>query len=296
MKVVVLGANGMLGHKLMQTLSARFQVVGTVRGPASAYARHPVLGPMSLIGEVYAQDFESIVRVVGVERPSVMINAIGLIKQLPAAQDPLQALTINALLPHRLAQLCRAAGIRLVHISTDCVFSGRKGNHTEDDISDAQDVYGRAKFLGEVTGPACLTLRTSIVGRELHTRSGLFEWFISQRGGSVEGYARAIYTGLTTLALSELVGDVLERQPDLSGVWHVSSDPITKHELLHLVNQALGLGITIHQNETVACDRSLNSSRFRQRVGYTPRAWAEMIAQMADDPTPYDQVRREHVD
>jgi dTDP-4-dehydrorhamnose reductase len=208
---------------------------------------------------------------------------VGVIKQLPAAKAPIPSISINALFPHRLAQLCQACGARLVHVSTDCVFSGRKGRYTEDDPSDAEDLYGRTKFLGEVAGPGCLTLRTSIIGRELDRRTSLIEWFLSQRGRTVTGYARAIYTGLTTRALSELIGDILERHPDMSGLWHAASDPISKYDLLELVNRALSLGITLQRDESLVCDRSLDSTRLRKAIGYQPPSWPEMVRQLAGD-------------
>src|SRR5207253_2340396 len=149
--------------------------------------------------------------------------------------DPVVCLSINSLFPHRLARLCHAAKARLIHVSTDCVFSGRKGNYTEADQPDAEDLYGRSKLLGEVQGPGCLTLRTSIIGRELDTRQGLVEWFLSNQGRKVKGYRRAIFSGLTTDALSELIGRIILNHPDLEGLWHVASAPINKFELISLV-------------------------------------------------------------
>lgn len=291
MAILVLGATGMLGHKLMQVLSGRFATTGTVRGSTAQYAEHPVLGPMRLVGDVQAESFDSVVRAFTIVKPTVVINCVGIIKQLPAAKAPLPSITINALFPHRLAQLCQAASVALIQISTDCVFSGRKGNYTEDDPSDAEDLYGRTKLLGEVTGSGCLTLRTSIIGRELQNGLGLVEWFIAQRSGKATGYSRAIYSGLTTQALAELIGDILEQRPDLTGLWHVSSDPISKYELLGLVNQALHLGVTLAPDETLVCDRSLDSGRLRKALGYQPPRWQDMVTQLAGDPTPYEQLR-----
>lgn len=289
-RVLILGVTGMLGHKLVQVLGSRFETVGTVRGSAAAYQTHPVLGGANLLGGVQAEDLDSVIRALAVSRPQAVVNCIGLIKQLPGAKDPIPSLMLNALFPHRLAQLCRAAGARLVHISTDCVFSGRKGSYTEADVSDAEDLYGRTKFLGEISGPGCLTLRTSIVGRELGTRSGLFEWFIGQRGRSVNGYAHAIYSGFTTQTLADLIADLLERRPDLEGLWHVSSEPISKYDLLQLLNRALQLEVRVNRDEAFFCDRSLDSARFRQATGFTPPSWDDMIARLADDPTPYAQL------
>jgi len=291
-RVLVLGATGMLGHKLMQRSGDSLDVTGTVRGEAATYRNHPVLQGRRLLGGVSAENFDSVVLALAVARPEAVINCIGIIKQLPAAKDPLPSLTINALFPHRLAHLCQAAGVRLVHISTDCVFSGRRGNYSEDDISDAEDLYGRTKYLGEVSRPGCLTLRTSIIGRELHSRVGLLEWFISQRGGRVRGYTKAIYSGFTTQVIAELIASILEQPADLQGLWHVSSAPISKYDLLMLVNQAMELGITIEPDETFVCDRSLDSSRFRQKTGYQPPSWSEMVKSVAEDSTPYDSYSR----
>jgi len=290
MKILVLGATGMLGHKLMQVLANKFEVMGTVRQGTDGFTSHPVLGQMQLVGGIDAANFDSVINAMANNRPPIVINCIGIIKQVPAGKDPLPSITINALFPHRLAQLCRAMGTRLIHISTDCVFSGEKGNYTEDDLSDAKDLYGRTKFLGEVAYLGCLTLRTSIIGRELNTRFGLLEWFLSQQGNTVSGYTKAIYSGFTTLVLAELIADVIAKQPDLNGVWHVSSDPISKFDLLRLIKEALNLQIGITPDHLYACDRSLDSTRFRQMVGYIPPDWPQMVSQITSDLTRYDDM------
>jgi dTDP-4-dehydrorhamnose reductase len=243
--------------------------------------------PERTIAGVDAIDFDSVARAIADVKPDVVINCIGIIKQLKVAKDPIVSLSINSLYPHRLAILCRAAGARMIHISTDCVFSGRKGLYTEDDVSDAEDLYGRTKFLGEVAGPGCLTLRTSIIGRELHSASGLIDWFLSNRGGKIRGFRKAIYTGFTTQALATIVADVIHRHPELSGVWQVSSEPISKFDLLTLVNEVYHAGIEIEPDDTFKCDRSLNSARFRAAVNFRPPSWPEMISEMHCDPLPY---------
>jgi dTDP-4-dehydrorhamnose reductase len=183
-------------------------------------------------------------------------------------------------------------GIRLIHISTDCVFSGRKGNYTEDDVSDAEDLYGRTKFLGEVGGDGCLTLRTSIIGREMETSHGLIEWFLSEEGKTVRGYKRAIFSGFTTIALGDIIARLIVEHQDLHGVWHVASKPINKFDLLELVREVYGLTIEIEPDESVVCDRSLNSDRFRRATGLVAPAWPDMIMEMYRDPTPYSELRR----
>jgi dTDP-4-dehydrorhamnose reductase len=212
----------------------------------------------------------------------VVINCVGIIKQLNEAKNPLLSLTINSILPHRLAELCSIAGARLVHISTDCVFSGKTGNYTEDDISDAQDLYGRTKFLGEVHERHCITLRTSIIGRELETRYGLLEWFRSQNGRTINGFRRAIYTGLTTCELSRVIERLLIKHSDIVGLWQVSSDPINKYDLLLIAKQAFFWVGEIAPDDTFVCDRSLNSARFRKEVGYRPPSWQVMMEELAN--------------
>ena len=201
----------MLGHKLMQVLSDKFLITGTVRGECSDLSDHPVFSDMKIIGNIRADDLKSVHKAIDKTKPDVVINCIGIVKQLPAAQDPLQSIAINALFPHQLAKICRQKNIRLIHMSTDCVFSGQKGYYTEEDPSDAEDLYGKTKFLGEVDYPGCLTIRTSIIGRELDTTHGLIEWFLSQEGKTVSGYKKAIFSGLTTIALSEIIAQIIIR-------------------------------------------------------------------------------------
>jgi len=283
----------MLGHKLCQLYSQRFETWTTVRSGYQEYAHYNLFDSQRVLGGVEVTNFDSVVRALADAKPHAVINCIGIIKQLQAAKDPIISLTVNSLFPHRLANLCRASGIRLIHISTDCVFSGRKGGYVEADLSDAEDLYGRTKFLGEVDAPGCLTLRTSIIGRELKTKSGLIDWFLSNRGGRVRGYQKAVYTGFTSIALANIIAGVLENHPHLSGLLQVSSDPITKFDLLTLVNETYSLNIQIEPEREIVCDRSLDCSRFRQATGFAPATWVEMITEMYRDPTPYHLWRKE---
>jgi dTDP-4-dehydrorhamnose reductase len=290
-RVLVLGGTGMLGHKLVQRLAARDLWIGaTIRAasiPKSPAARAS-LGNADLLFEgVDVLDDGPLLDVIADAQPDVLVNAIGIIKQIDAAKDPVAAIAANALLPHRLASLCAKERIRLIHVSTDCVFSGRQGPYSEQSPPDAEDLYGRSKLLGEPSGPGCLTLRTSIVGRALRGRAGLIEWFIAQRGGTATGYARALYSGLTTLALADLIGRLIVEHPKLDGLWHVAADAISKYELLALLNRVYGLGISLQRDDAVSIDRRLDGSRFRAMTGYSAPSWDAMIAEMRTDPTPY---------
>ncbi|MGV8125858.1 MAG: dTDP-4-dehydrorhamnose reductase family protein [Methanothrix sp.] len=287
MKILVLGATGMLGHKLMQVLSNKHDVFGTIRGKSSIYETYPVLSGLSLISETHAEDFDSIITALAESQPDVVINCIGIIKQNPLSNDPLYSIKINSLFPHRLQRLCKSTGARMIHISTDCVFSGRKGYYSESDKSDAEDLYGRTKFLGEVSEPGSLTIRTSIIGRELQGKYGLLEWFLGNKGGRVQGYANAIFTGFTSLALANIIENMIKFHPDLHGIWHISSAPISKFDLLMLINQKMDLHIVVDRNDNFRCDRSLNSDHFRKATGFIPPSWEEMIAEMARDNNIY---------
>jgi dTDP-4-dehydrorhamnose reductase len=294
MKVLILGATGMLGHKLMQVLATKFTMTGTVRGDLSTLADLPILKKMTLIGGVTAGDLKSVYQAIENIRPNVVINCIGIVKQLPAAQDPLQSISINALFPHQLAKICHQKDIRMIHISTDCVFSGHKGNYTETDLSDAEDLYGKTKFLGEVNYPNCLTIRTSIIGRELGTSHGLIEWFLNQEEKTVPGYKNAIFSGLTTNAIAGIMNEIISEYPNLHGVVQVASRPISKYDLLTLVKNVYGLHIDIRPDKTVINNRSLNAAKFRKETKIKIPSWPTMISQMYNDPTPYHQIRGKH--
>jgi len=281
----------MLGHKLSQTLAPHFDAYVTVRGAAADYAKFEIFDETRLIGNVVAEDFETVVSAFTTVRPQVVINCIGVVKQAAAARDPINSITINSLLPHRLTNVCQQFGARLIHLGTDCVFSGSKGKYSENDLPDAGDLYGRSKLLGEVSGDQTLTIRTSMIGRELTGSHGLLEWFLSQ-AGRVRGFRRAVFSGFTTEALAHIIGKVIVEQPELSGVWHVASEPISKFDLLNLVKQTYGLATEIESDDEFACDRSLDGSRFRNTTGILAPSWPDMIERMHADATPYEQIRR----
>jgi len=291
MRVLILGVAGMAGHKLWQVLGDEFEAYGTLHGDPTAYEHTGLFDRAGVLSHVDAEDLQALVRVFAQIRPEAVINAVGIVKQRAEAKQALPSLAINAVLPHRLAMLCAACGARLIHLSTDCVFTGARGGYTEDDVSDAQDLYGRTKLLGEVDYCPGLTLRTSIIGRELANHRGLVDWFLSQRGKQVRGFTKAIFSGLTTLELSRLIAKLLREFPDLSGLYQVSTDPISKYDLLCLIREVYGLDISIEPDVGFSCDRSLSSVRFRHATGYAPPPWPELITQMRDDPTPYPDGR-----
>lgn len=293
MKALILGGSGMLGHQLFRVMQRRLDAWVSIRTAAIPEALRRFLAAKKTLGNVHADNFDSVVAAMARLRPDVVVNCIGIVKQQDQARDPITSLTINSLFPHRLAQLCQAAGCRLIHISTDCVFSGRLGNYEETDNADAEDLYGRSKLMGEVQGPGCLTLRTSMIGHEVATRHGLLEWFLAQDGKRVKGFRRAVFSGLTTLALSERIVDIVERHPSLDGVWHLASEPIAKYDLLQHIQQVYGTAADIEPDAEFVCDRSLNGSRFRDATQWRAPSWPTMIQEMWNDyPQPASLVRR----
>ncbi len=291
MKVLVIGGGGMLGHKLIQVLSREFDVFTTVRSPLDRYARFGIFDREKTFENVDVEDISKIDSIFREVQPDVAINAVGLIKQLPNSKNVVETLNVNSIFPHRLGEVAAKFGSRLICISTDCVFSGEKGNYTETDVPDALDLYGMSKNLGEVNSDECLTIRTSMFGRELLTKHSLVEWLLGHTGGVVSGYRKAIFSGFSTLKLSEILATVIRDHPKLAGIYHVSSDPITKYDLLRLIKSAYGLDVDVEPSDEVVIDRSLDSQRFRTATGISPAALPEMVERMAQDPTAYEKWR-----
>lgn len=273
----------MLGHRLFRHLQARHDVRATLRQNLNASTAFGLFQRNNTYSGVDVRVMDQMMETVADFEPEAIVNCVGIVKQRGEAKASLPSIQINALLPHRLALIARANRCRLVHMSTDCVFSGRKGAYTEDDVADAEDLYGRSKLLGEVIEPGCITLRTSIIGPELSRKTGLLEWFLTQRGKRIAGFRRAIYSGFTTLEMSRIIENLLVKHPEASGLYHVSSDPISKFELLGKVNAELGLGTKIEPDDVFVCDRSLDSSRFRTQFQYRPPMWDHMIAELSDE-------------
>jgi dTDP-4-dehydrorhamnose reductase len=293
-KILILGASGMLGHTLFSSFSSRkdMDVYATARSTdgLSRWFGQDLLP--RIIPGIDAGQFRSVETALNRLKPDVVINCIGIIKQLPESRDPLVAIEINALFPHKVAQICKKIGARMIHISTDCVFSGKKGNYCETDFADADDLYGRTKYLGEVSYPHCITLRTSVIGHELKGKVSLIDWFLAQEG-TVRGFTGALYTGFPTVEMARIIADYVIPLPKLNGLYHVSADPISKHDLLGLVAAQYGKKITIERHDDFHCDRSLNSSRFRTAVGYTPPAWPELVAALHNSHLAFTK-RKEH--
>ncbi len=290
--VMILGATGMLGHKIYQYFLPRFP--GTIctmlgRVADAPYCRIPIFQGPQVIEGLNVFEFNKLSQLLLNIKPDFIVNCVGVIKQRDDAGAPIPTIRANALLPHELADLSTRWGGRIIHFSTDCVFSGRRGMYTEDDFCDAEDWYGKTKFLGETKEANALTIRTSIIGRELSNHRSLLDWFLSNKNGRVKGYRRSIYSGVTTNHLAEVIHDIILKHPQLSGLYQVASEPISKYDLLCLIRDTYGLQITIDAVDGEDLNRSMDGSRFSNATGYVCPSWPDLIQNLAKDPTPYDE-------
>jgi len=283
MNILVLGVNGLIGSTVFRYLSeySEHLVFGTVRN--QDYINYfNVEFRNNVIHSVDVNDFDKLVKVFNDTSPGLVINCAGITKHLRDSESHLVTIPINSVAPHRLAQICHLTKSRLLHISTDCVFSGKKGNYWEEDFPDANDLYGRSKVLGEVSYGNNLTIRTSTVGHELMTNFGLLNWFLSQEG-SCKGFKNVIFSGLPTVYLAKIINEYIIPSKDLNGLYHVSAEPISKYNLLNLIAERYSKKIKIIPEEDFKIDRSLISDRFRSLTGFKPPSWQELVNIMFED-------------
>lgn len=280
-RLLILGASGMLGNTALRWFAQKdeYEVFGSVRDVAAQAHLQERVPRAHLLSGVDVKSASGLRQLMERSCPDVVINCIGVVKQLAGADQPHIVIPANALLPHRLARCSAAVGARLVHVSTDCVFSGRRGAYTETDEPDAEDLYGRTKLMGEVDYPNAITLRTSIIGHELSTAHALVGWFLAQ-AGPVPGFSRALFSALPTVELARVIGEYVIPQPALRGIYHVAGPTISKLELLRLVAQAYGRDNPIQAENMPVVDRSLKAERFQAATGYQSPDWSELVRRM----------------
>lgn len=275
-----MGATGLIGSYIFNYLSSKttHDVFGTIRSPHDIRYFNQKK-QTHITANIDASNAIEVLSVFKKVKPEVVVNCIGLTKHVETGSDPLQMIELNAIWPHKLAKLCTEYAARLIHISTDCVFSGKRGNYSEADIPDADNLYGRTKILGEINYGGHLTLRTSTIGHEFHTTYGLLEWFLAQ-DKECQGFSKAIFSGLPSVVFAEVIKDYVLPSPRLEGLYQVSAEPIDKYELLKLIASIYGKKIEIKQDREFTIDRSLNHEKFKAATGYVPAAWPELIETM----------------
>ena len=282
----------MLGHKMFQVLRERFTgVICTVRGDIrhSSLDRVELLQGDDVIPGIDVADFPALQTTLSAFRPEYIVNCVGVIRQRAEAVSPIPSITTNALLPHKLAQMASHWDGRVIHFSTDCVFSGKRGGYTEEDPSDAEDLYGKTKFLGEVAVANALTLRTSIIGRELSHHCSLLDWFLARNHKTIRGFRKVIYSGVTTNHVAELVASIVRTHPALNGLYQVASEPISKYDLLCLLGEAYGMDVKIEPDDLEISDRNMKGEKLHKAIGYRCPPWPVLIRQLVEDSTPYEK-------
>ncbi len=278
MRVLVLGGDGMLGHELFLSLRDKHETKVTLRQPLAAYAQTRLFDSGNAFGAIDVRNADALKKTFSDFKPEAVVNCAGIVKQRPEADEAIESIEVNSLFPHRAAAACRAMGARFVQLSTDCVFSGDKGNYSERDRPDPVDVYGRSKLLGEVADGAAVTIRTSMIGLGLTRKTSLVDWFLAQQGRA-NGYRNAIFSGLTTRELSRVIGKIIEKPK--AGLYHVSAAPIRKYDLLVALRDRLRRKIEIVPVDEPRIDRSLNSDFFKQSFSYIPPSWDAMLDELA---------------
>ena len=294
MRILILGASGMIGHRMWATLSHNHETVGVVRRvELGNLSLIPGIASSRSIMEVDAYDLSKIAKVISDVRPDVVLNCVGIVKQLKDSTDHLKSISLNALFPHQLAKICADNNARMIQYSSDCVFDGVKGNYIEEDLTNATDLYGRTKALGEIDYlQNVVTMRTSSIGREVFPHGGLVEWFLGNNGKSIIGYKKAIYSGFPTKRLAEVISQYILPNPHVSGIVHVSATPIDKLTLLEMIKEHFNLKIEIKANEEFIMDRSLNSAKFTKLTGFQSPSWTEMMKDLEIDYDIYETLRK----
>ena len=284
MRILVLGATGMLGYEVFRTcLKREVDVHAVVRNKDKVIDRlgTDVASLVHVIDDV--KNITAIEKIVASVKPDYIVNCVGIVKQSGLSENYYESVAINSFLPHQLNRLCEAHDCRLIHVSTDCVFDGVRGNYQESDLPNAYDLYGKSKYLGEVNYGKGITLRTSIIGHEITTEThGLHEWFLAQ-SGKVKGFTKAIFSGFTTLELTNIILNVIIGQALPAGLYQVAAEPISKYDLLRIIAEVYGHDIVIEPTESLIIDRSLNADRFNELTKYKVPGWKQMISEMRSD-------------
>jgi len=289
LKILILGAGGMLGHKLYQTLSKKHSnVVATFRKKASHYNHYQIYNPKNSIGELDVTDQASLLKVLDKEKPDVICNCIGKTTRKISSEDSQSVIYLNSFLPHLISKWCSENKSYFIHFSTDCVFSGKDGPYLPDDFRDSRDLYGLSKTLGETNSKHGLTIRTSIVGREIENQTEFFEWIFSSRGQKVKGYKNVFYSGVTTNYLSSVVSQLIDRESKITGLLQLASPPISKLHLIKKVNTIFKLGISVQTDASKASNKVLSSVDFKLTSGIKTESWDEMLSTLKNENDYYE--------
>lgn len=260
----------MLGFTLFNYLKTKkkLKVFGTIRKKVSKQK--------NILTKIDIKDFKLLKKRILEISPDMIINCIGIVKSEVKNISKYQVIKINSKLPNYLNKISSKLNFKLVHISTDCVFSGKNKINSEKSVTKPLDLYGKSKLAGEFKSNTNIVIRTSIIGHEIDYKRGLLEWFLKQEG-SIFGFSKAFFSGLTTLELSKIIYEKIIFKKDLSGIYHVSGKKINKYNLLKKIRKIYNKKINIKKESKFSINRSLDSTRFISRTGYVKKNWDIMI-------------------
>ena len=290
MKIVILGASGMIGHQLWRRLNAKYPdcVWGTVRKAKEHYEQFKFFNMKRLIGNIEASDFEKVKEVLNTVKPDIVLNCIGLTLRKKEMENVFLCLEVNGMLPHRIDSWAKENNSKLIHFSTDCVFDGKIGSYSEFSAPSARDLYGQTKYLGEVKhSESCLTIRVPVIGREIEGKTELIEWFLSQKNSKAKGFASVYYSGITTIRLAYEIITIIEKYPKLSGIIQISTNKISKYNLLLLLDKYFDTNVELEVDNTIKSDKSLNADKYKQLTDFKAPSWEAMIKELAEDRDGY---------
>ena len=284
MKILILGGNGMIGHKIFQVLNEDFKNTWVLIRKKKRDLPYVNFFNSNIIEGFELEDDKTLFSFLDNFNPDIIINAVGITIRRGVNKKISKSIFINSLLPNLLEDwVDRMPNKRLIHLSTDCVFNGELGSYNEESIPNATDIYGRTKILGEVKGSNTITLRSSMIGRELENFTELFEWVISQKGSRIKGFNNAIYSGITTIRMARYIKLIIMNFPKLSGLFNVSSEPISKYNLIKLLNKNFDLNLTIEIENSYKTNKVLDSGKFFNLISLSPPTWEDLIIELKDD-------------
>ena len=289
MKVLILGASGLIGHKLLQKLSNDFEVVASLHKMKAHYNNLSLFKGKNIIEGIDARNFTLIKDLLNDFQPDIILNCIGITKRKENISDLMFSIELNSLLPHKLAAWARENNKKVIHFSTDCVFDGKHGNYNEESLTTAIDNYGKTKSLGEIIDNHNLTIRSSFIGQELFGKTELLDWFLLNEGKKIKGYTKTLYSGVSTIFMSKIVKKIILSYPKLSGLFQLAPNfPISKYDLLCIARDVYNIDIEIIPDHNIIHKPTLNGSKLRKMIDINVPNWSDMMKELADEKNFYN--------
>ena len=283
MKIIVLGASGLIGSYMFRELSKTFETFGTIRKSKIKYKDIALFKSNKIIDNIDILNLDNLNKLLESLKPNIIVNCIGVTKR-KISDNLLDVIKINSIFPHELVKWGLINSARIIHFSTDCVFNGLTGNYNEKSNTNAFDIYGKTKALGEIQYDNCLTIRSSFIGRELFDKTELLEWVISNNGKKIKGFKKTMYSGVSALFLSKFIKNIINDHIKLNGLFQLSTDiPISKYDLICLIRDCFDLNIEIiPENNKYHCP-TLDNSKLKNKMNFEIPSWKEMLVELKNN-------------